>query len=87
MKYNKNDYSYEANEVIRTYYSITTIIDIKESLIHDGCDHVGFKSDIWDLDITFKNNNNQELIANWHYENWFCNNNENQYYFCGNTFK
>ena len=60
-------------------YKDFKIIDIKEELSHDGCDDIGFKSDLWDLYITYKNLKDT-IIAHWHYENWFCGNNEDLLY-------
>ncbi len=76
VKYNV---SYEAKNVLKNYRNLE-ILDVKESLSHDGYDMEGPKSNIWDLYITFKNNKNNKITDNWHYEQWFCINDQTQYY-------
>ncbi len=76
---NKYNVTSEANKVLKTYRKIK-IIDVKKTVSHDGYYIDGPKSNLWDLYITFKNNKNNTITDHWHYEQWFCTNNETQYY-------
>jgi hypothetical protein len=80
IKYNVSS---EAKNVLKTYRNLE-ILNVKESLSHDGYDIYGPKSNLWDLYIIFKNNKNNKITAHWHYEQWFYANDETQYYFYGN---
>lgn len=63
---------------ILSYYSNKNIIYINETLSHDGYDSYGPESDLWDLSI-IKELNNDYIFYDYHWENWFNDNQEKKY--------
>jgi hypothetical protein len=56
------------------------ILYIIKNVGHDGYDRDGPKSNIIDLDIIIKDEDNEYIFLNYHKENWFCGgNNDNEY--------
>jgi hypothetical protein len=48
------------------------IVYVKENLTHDGYDQYGPESNLWDLYLYIKHvNNNDIIILNYHWEDWF----------------
>lgn len=43
---------------------------VLECLDHDGHDRYGFKSDLWDLYIIERNDDNNYIVYNYHREDW-----------------
>jgi len=64
------------NEILPKYNNIVRIFETKD---HDGYDEYGPKSNIWDIYIVFKNNNDL-IYHNYHHEEWFCKNDEKKYF-------
>lgn len=64
------------NEILTKYKNIVRIFETRD---HDGYDEYGPKSNIWDIYIVFKNNNDL-IYHNYHHEEWFCKNDEKKYF-------
>lgn len=63
------------NKEINNYQNVVRIFETKD---HDGYDEDGPKSNLWDIYIVFKNNNDL-IYHNYHHEEWFCKNDEKKY--------
>jgi hypothetical protein len=77
--YNFTKYDYFDLKAIIENYKIANIIKIERDLEHDGYDMYGPKSDLWDLKITYMENDKKYLTI-WHRENWFTGDGE-EYFF------
>lgn len=64
------------NEILTKYKNIVRIFETRD---HDGYDEYGPKSNLWDIYIVFKDNNDL-IYHNYHHEEWFCKNDEKKYF-------
>ena len=63
--------STDAKSLIDNYLSDKNIIIAIEYLTHDGYDSHGPESNLWDLYIIEEIYNNEFIIYNYHWEDWF----------------
>jgi hypothetical protein len=63
--------SSDAESLINNYLSNKNIILAIEYLTHDGYDRHGPESNLWDLYIIEDISNNDFIIYNYHWEDWF----------------
>ena len=51
------------------------VVAVSEKLDHDGCDSIGYKSDLWDLYVIShkKDANANYILSHYHWENWYNN--------------
>ena len=76
QKYFTNtELSFDAKLLIDNYLLDKNIIIAVEYLTHDGYDRYGPESNLWDLYIIEDISNNNFIIYNYHWEDWFRSNN------------
>jgi len=76
---------YTSSDLIHNELFDQKILYINKNIGHDGYDSDGPKSNIIDLDIIIKDEENEYIFLNYHKENWFCGNNNDNEYNLGNS--
>lgn len=67
------------NNILNNEFKNKNIIFCKEFISHDGCDNLGWQSNIYDLIIIIEENNNL-IFYNYHCEDWFSDSDNVEYY-------
>ena len=68
-------FSINAESLINNYLLDKNIIIAIEYLAHDGYDKYGPESNLWDIYVVEDISNNEFIIYNYHWEDWFRRNN------------